>query len=356
MFVKYVLPLIAAWGLGFAIFAVMQARKPVEGAVPLVPPATRPTVMFEHEIVGSGLIEARDENIPIGSNLPGVVTKVFVKVGDRVEVGDPLFQLDDRELRAELRVRQAAVEAASATLRRLERAPRPEDIPIAEAAVEEAQANLSNAKVVYTRAAQLFQRSAGAQSEYDAARFSYQAAEAALAKATADLDRLRKGTWEEELEVARAQVEQAQAQVSSVETNLERLTTRALASGKILQVNIRPGQYAAVLWKEPLIVLGNDESLRVRVDVDEHDLPMFLENAPAVAYIRGHTKEEDRFPLQFVRVEPYVIPKRSLTGDNSERVDTRVLQVIYELPDQRPIPVYVGQQMDVYIEARPPRT
>ncbi|MBV8383695.1 MAG: hypothetical protein JOZ63_13890, partial [Planctomycetaceae bacterium] len=39
------------------------------------------------------------------------------------------------------------------------------------------------------------------------------------------------------------------------------------------------------------------------------------------------------------------------TGSNSERVDTRVLQVVYALPDERPIDVHVGQQMDVYLKA-----
>ena len=55
------------------------------------------------------------------------------------------------------------------------------------------------------------------------------------------------------------------------------------------------------------------------------------------------------YPLEFERVEPYVIPKKSLTGDNTERVDTRVLQVIYSL-DVTDRPVYVGQQLDVFID------
>ena len=58
--------------------------------------------------------------------------------------------------------------------------------------------------------------------------------------------------------------------------------------------------------------------------------------------------------MKFVYVEPYVIPKQSLTGNNSERVDQRVLQVIYELPEERPMDVYIGQQMDVYLKAVPP--
>ena len=65
--------------------------------------------------------------------------------------------------------------------------------------------------------------------------------------------------------------------------------------------------------------------------------------------LRGNP--EISFPLQFVRVEPYVIPKRSLTGQNTERVDTRVLQVIYAF--RRPLdrPVYVGQQVDVFVKS-----
>jgi hypothetical protein len=49
-------------------------------------------------------------------------------------------------------------------------------------------------------------------------------------------------------------------------------------------------------------------------------------------------------------VEPFVVPKKSLTGDNTERVDTRVLQVIYDCdPAGRP-PLFVGQQVEVFIE------
>ena len=60
-------------------------------------------------------------------------------------------------------------------------------------------------------------------------------------------------------------------------------------------------------------------------------------------------RPDKKYPLTFVRIEPYVIPKKSLTGDNTERVDTRVMQVIYSLkPEGKPI--YVGQQLDVFID------
>lgn len=101
-----------------------------------------------------------------------------------------------------------------------------------------------------------------------------------------------------------------------------------------------------------MIVLGDVNRLHVRVDIDENDLPLFERGADAIATLRG--KPQVRFPLQFVKVEPYVVPKKSLTGDNTERVDTRVLQVIYALPDRRTVPVFVGQQMDVFLKAGTP--
>jgi hypothetical protein len=74
----------------------------------------------------------------------------------------------------------------------------------------------------------------------------------------------------------------------------------------------------------------------------------------AVACLKG--KPEPRFPLEFVKVEPYVIPKKSLTGDNSERVDTRVLQVIYALSDEQSEKLYVGQQVDVFLDLGSPQS
>jgi hypothetical protein len=72
--------------------------------------------------------------------------------------------------------------------------------------------------------------------------------------------------------------------------------------------------------------------------------------APATAHVRG--TRQIQTGLKFVRVEPYVIPKRSLTGDSTERVDTRVLQVLYGF-ERGTLPIYVGQQMDVFIQAPP---
>jgi multidrug resistance efflux pump len=334
----------------FAIGTVLLAWPPLSVSKPLMEPPHRPT---EYKtIAGAGLIEARRENIPIGAPVPGVVWEVFVKIGDHVKVGDALFRLDDREVQAQFKVREAALVAAQAQLHRALAAPRSEDVPPAEAAVDEARAKLDDAESAMARTEKLFNRQMAPASDFDKDRFAFYSARAGLARAAADLAKIKAGSWKEDIEMARASVLLAESDLATSKILLDRLTVRALVAGNVLQVNVRPGQFAALAWREPMIVLGDVDRLHVRVDIDENDLPMFAPYTKAVATLKGRPQVE--FPLDFVKVEPYVIPKKSLTGDNSERVDTRVLQVIYALPNQRPIDVYVGQQVDVYIQAAPP--
>jgi hypothetical protein len=109
---------------------------------------------------------------------------------------------------------------------------------------------------------------------------------------------------------------------------------------------VRSGEFADTKPNEPMMILGEVDRLQIRADVDEQNAPLVQTNQPAVAFLKGSTRNS--LPLRFVRIEPYVIPKKSLTGDSAERVDTRVLQIIYEL-DRSPVPLYVGQQVDVFI-------
>jgi HlyD family secretion protein len=347
MIVKYVLPILAVAGLVFAINRVVEARRPGPTAEPIVEPPTRPTSV--KMIAGSGLVEARRENIPIGVNIPGVVNEVFVKKGEKVKVGAPLFRTDDREFNSMLAVREAELASSQAQLHKLIASPRPEDIPPAKAAAQEAEARMADAEAALARTERLFQRQMIAASDYDKDRYAYYAAKATYAKAKADLEKILAGSWKEDIEIARAAVQLAQSQVQSIKTSLERLIVRAPMDGEVLQLNVRLGQFAAMTWKEPMIVLGDSKRLHVRIDIDEPELLYFSKGAEAIATLKG--RPNIRFPLKFVYVEPYVIPKQSLTGNNSERVDQRVLQVIYELPDDRPLDVYIGQQVDVYMKA-----
>jgi multidrug resistance efflux pump len=352
MFRRYGLPLAALLMLFFALYQVVRAQQKPPKLEPPVPPARSP---FGAGVAGAGLVEAQTENIAVGTNLPGIVTRVFVQVDQKVRQGDALFMIDDSALKADRLVKQRSLESARAQLDKLKLMPRPEELPALEARVRELQANLVDQEDQLRRTRRLYPSGAATAEERVRREMAVQMAREQLRKADADLTLMKEGTWKPDLNIAEVAAYLAQAQLAQVETDLERLTVRALVGGEVLQVNVRPGEYVATQPGQALIVLGSVTRLHVRVDVDENDIPRLpraLEKAPARAMLRGDPGQQ--FPLHYVRVEPYVIPKKSLTGDNTERVDTRVLQVIYAL-EQSPRRVYVGQQLDVYIEGAPRR-
>ncbi|HZL89316.1 MAG TPA: HlyD family efflux transporter periplasmic adaptor subunit [Pirellulaceae bacterium] len=344
------LPIVAILLLGFGVFHMLSAQP---HQAPTTPPALPPRSPLGPTIAAAGIVESQSENIAIGSAHSGVVLEVYVpadKAGIRVQAGDPLLRVDDRQLKAQLAWQQATLAAAEADLARLEAMPRTEELPAAEAKVRAAQSNLRLMRDQRERADQLKARGSIADQELVQRRLAQESAEAELARAQADLELLQAGAWEPDKQIARAKIAEAKAEIDQTQVEIERSLVRAPVDGEVLQVNVRPGEFVGTPPGQPLVLLGDFRQPHVRVDIDEHDIPRFRTGAKAKAFVRGDGEQE--LPLRFVRVEPYVIPKRSLTGDNTERVDTRVLQVIYAV-DSADAPIFVGQQMDVFVDAAP---
>lgn len=310
----FVVPTLAAGALVFAGWSVLHLR-PVRrpAAPPEPPPAAVAGSTTAGPVAGVGLVEANTENIALSVPVPGWVVEVFARAGDRVAAGQPLFRLDDRDLQAELAVRRAMLAAARA------------HVPAAEA-------DLADAELLLTNAARL---------DRDRVISTEESRRKAIA---ADGARAR-------LAEARAAVALAEAQVGQTEVNIARLAVTSPITGQVLQSDVRPGQYAASgPLVKPLLLLGSVLPLHVRVDVDEQDAGRVGAGAGATASPRGDAGR--RLRLAFVRFEPYVLPKTNLTGSSTERTDTRVLQVIYRVePHGAGAPVFVGQQVDVFIDA-----
>ncbi|MCI0389831.1 MAG: efflux RND transporter periplasmic adaptor subunit [Acidobacteria bacterium] len=343
---KYGLPLLALAALIFAVSSTWRWRSVKTSTLP---PLAPPTAGFQHTVGAVGLVEASSENIAISTPVPGLAMGVYVKAGDRVKAGQRLFSLDDRDLLAELGVRRTALEVARQKLAKLEQAPRMEEIPPAEARVREAETALADAAVQQRLIESVTDKRAIREEDLQRRRLAAKAAAARLEEARASLALLKSGSWEPDIRIARAEVAQAEAQVKRLETDIERLTVRAPMAGEILQLNVRAGEYAqAGGLARPLLIMGDTSRLHVRADVDENEAWRIRAGASAQAAERGNSSR--RVQLEFVRFEPYVVPKKSLTGDSTERVDTRVLQVIYRFRDPN-VPFRVGQQMDIFIAA-----
>ena len=348
---KYALPVIAVVGLALGLVMVRATTKPPQKAQPVAEPSKAP---FQAYVSGAGLIEASTENVKVGSATGGLVTKLCAKVGDRIRKGQALWQIDDGPRRAELARYQASVASAEAALEKLRAGNRKEEVQKQELQVAQSKVQLEDARsqLAIRESAAKEDTRAISQDEVNQSRNTVRQREAAVAYQQAELERLKAGAWAPDLRVQEAAVQEARAQVEQTKADLERLTVRSPLDGEVMQVKIHAGEYApAGQTDDALMLVGNNDVLNVRVDVDEQDGWRVDGKQPAVAYPRG--RSDLKIPLEFVRIEPYVVPKKSLTGAATERVDTRVLQVIYRFRQPTSFKVYSGQQMDVYIQANP---
>lgn len=296
-FKKYLLIIIALVGFLFAVFMIFYTSKKPKVAKIEFPPPQPP---YKHFAAGQGIIEAASENIEIGTPFPEVVDIVYVEPNDFVEKNKPLYKLNTQTLQAKL---QEAIAQKEIVLKELQ-----------------------DQRLQFSYYEKLKNKNAVSQSEYTQAYYN--------------------------LEKAEKQLKEMEATIEVVNTNIYRSTILAPVNGVVLDINLRVGENAQTnpFTKNWLMLFGNLDVFHIRIDIDETDAWRIYKNAKATAYVRGNSSI--KIPLQFVRIEPYVTEKKSLTGDNTQRVDTRVLQLIYKF-NKDSYPVYVGQIMDVYVEALP---
>lgn len=287
---SFYLAVISLVAMGLMVWRMAQSDpKPP----PVVPPPVKP---HDNGIGASGIVEAIHDNTEIGAPIAGLVAHVDVKVWDRVKKGEPLFELDDRDLRAQMLIQEANIKVAEAQVRR--------------------------ATSAYKRLKSVSDPRAVSEGEVTAR--------------------------DDDVNLAEAQLDAAKAALEAAKIELDRMTVRSPIDGTVLQSTINDGEFVSPQMQSPPMVVGDIDDLQVRADVDEQIAPRVKEGKNAIGYLRGESSHPIK--LTFVRIEPYVIPKKSLTGQLNERIDTRVLQVIFKFPNNMDRKVYVGQQMDLFID------
>jgi len=308
LLVRAGIPALAVAGLVFGLIVAVRSGSSAPIAEPTAQPGQAP---YESYVAGAGLIEASSRNVEIATPVSGVVQELYIRVGDQVEAGQALFKIEGADAEAEVRVKETAVSSS-------------------EAKVNEAEATLEDYRQQLRNVERIGDPRAVSAEETAKRRANVAIYSARLAQTKADL-------------------ENANAQLDSARVAVARRLVRAPLAGEVLQVNLRKGEFAAAAVNAtPLALLGETARFAVRVEIDENDAWRFRKGEPGRAFIRGNS---DLFAdLRFAYVEPYVKPKSSLTGSSTERVDTRVLQVVYTF-DRNSMPVYIGQQVDVFIKA-----
>jgi len=296
MWIRQKVLFIAALGIVFSFSLIWVQHRPAAEETFMI--SKPPVSTFASTVAARGLVEAADDNVVVGISIPGVVKETYVDVWQSVKKGDALLLIDDDQIRAQIAVQKRAVyekkllfEKTCAQLTRLE-------------AIEDSRAI-----------------------------------------SVEELDNKR-----HDVGIALVNLRLAIAQIKELKTTLSKHIVYAPRDGQILVFNPRVGEFSNNLDTSPQIMIGNP-GFQVRVDVDEVNASRVRAGAAAVGYPKALSKP--CLELRFVRIEPYVVPKRNLSGSSDERTDTRVLQVIYSLQPNETFQIYVGQQIDVYIDADP---
>jgi HlyD family secretion protein len=343
-------------GVASAIYYAVQP----EVQPPMFNPAPNP---FGNGIYANGIVQSDQENgvnIPIYTEVAATVREIAVKEGQSVRRGDILLVLDGSVQRATAEQLQAQAEAARASLAELRAQPRPESLAVWSAQVEAAAATLKLNQDTFAKlqGASELGPDLVSKDQLDTAANAVRVAAANLAVARRQYDLVKAGAWKYDIDSAVHQLAALDKAYRAAAEQLEKYTVRAPVDGRVLSIQTAVGSYASVQGtydvilggNTPLIIMGggSGDTLSVRCYIDEiliHKLRLQT-GTPARLYVRG---TDVSIPLEFVRVQPYVSPKIQLSNERAERVDLRVLPVIFRLVKPPQLQLYPGQLVDVYI-------
>jgi len=335
-------------------FSIQKAPLP-----PVFNPASNPYVsgIYAEGIVES--VQPSGENINIYPEVAGTVRQILVAEGQEVKKGAPLLLIDDSVQRATAEQQKSQAQAALAVFEELKAEPRKETLQVAAAQVDAAQASLKTAQDSLSKQQAAY--------EMDPKSISKDALDSAVnaeAVAQANLEVARKqyaltkaGAWEYDIRNQERQVHALEKSYLASSALLSKYTLRASTDGIVLTINTIVGNYVSpqggydsyTQGMAPVLVLGTPQTnLHVRCYIDEILVPRLPPPAKIKAQmsIRG---SNTKVPLEYVRVQPFVSPKIELSDQRQERVDVRVLPVIFTFEKPKDLNLYPGELVDVYI-------
>jgi len=329
------------------------------------PPAFNPAPNpYAKGIYAQGIVEsyqASGANTNIYPEVAGVITQVLVAEGQEVKKGDPLLTLDDSVPRATAEQQKSQAEAARTLLEQLKAQPRPEALRVAEAQLEAARANLKSAQDQLDKQMKSYELDPKSVSRdtLDNVTNAFKVTKANLEVAQKQYELTKAGAWVYDIRNQEHQYNALSKAYAASSALLSKYTVTAPADGVILSISATVGSYISPQGTydtysqgaAPVMTMGAPQGyLGVRVYVDEilvHKLPAAA-SIQATMFVRGTDLSA---PLQFVRMQPYVSPKIELSNQRTERVDVRVLPLIFKFQRTGKLQLYPGQLVDVYIGA-----
>ncbi|MBB5350993.1 HlyD family secretion protein [Haloferula luteola] len=252
-------------------------RKAVLGLMVVLAAGTAAVLYFRQReadqgpIVLHGNVDIR--SVDLAFRVSGRIAEVLKDEGDSIQQGEVLARLDPAPFQAELASAQAALQAAAAQEALKRAGYRPEDIAQAQASLDQANAQLDNARTTFRRQSQLVAKGAVPRQTYDDAEAAQRVAEQQVKVATANLALLQAGFRTEEIDAAAAASAQARAAVETARIRLSDAELTAPSGGILLTRAEEPG--AIVSSSSTVLTLSLENPVWVRAYVHEPELGKF---------------------------------------------------------------------------------
>jgi HlyD family secretion protein len=350
---------------GLAIFGVLAGLVAAyffglerKAQPPLFTPVSNP---YASAIYANGMIEseqASGENINIFPEVSGPITKVLVTEGQSVLAGTPLLTIDNSIQKATTEQLRLQAGASLKLLQELKAEPRLETLAVASSQVEQAETALKAARDQYEKRSASYTANSKSISKdvVDTSRDTVEQASSALDVARKQYALTKAGAWVYDIGNQEKQYQALRQSYLAANALLAKYSVKAQTDGVVMSINSAQGSYVSPSGAYdtytqgllPLVVMGTPQgNLEVRCYVDE----ILIARLPSPEHIVAQMQIEGtdiKVPLQFVRVQPYVSPKIELSNQKQEKVDLRVLPVIFRF-EKKDYPVYPGLLVDVYI-------
>jgi HlyD family secretion protein len=340
--------------LGAYLFGVTQP--------PLPPAFSPPTNPFPTGIYAEGVLESDQpsgENINVYPEVAGTVKTILVAEGQEVRKGQQLLLIDDSIQRAVVEQQHSSWQAALTLLDELRAQPRKENLDIAVAQVDAAQASLKTTEdeLLKQETAYDLNPKSISKDALDSAGNAAAVARANLKVAQRNYDLTKAGAWVYDIANQEKQAAALEKAYLSATALLAKYTLVAPRDGVVMAVNVAPGSFVSTQGAydqytqgaAPVLALSSPPAwLHVRCYVDEILVPRLPSPSKMKAQmsVRGSNA---KLSLEYVRVQPFVSPKIELADQKEERVDVRVLPVIFKVKKPADMNLYPGELVDVYI-------
>jgi HlyD family secretion protein len=324
-------------------------------------------------VVAPGYVEPISEEIEVGSQIAGKLKQILVEEGEQVLKGQEIAILENSEfvaninnakaqivtLRSQKETAEAKILQSGTDKNRIANGAKTEERREAKVNYESTLPNIENTKREFERRNILFQTGDVSREELERTKTAYENAvkqsEVLKAKFNVvnsdarkdDLDKADSAIRLAETQIREfdAQIREAETRVRTAEANLSKTIVKSPITGVILRKRLHDGETISPDNPKGIVTIADVSALRVRVDLDEIDVAKVTIGQSA--YVVADAFGEQKFTAKVIKIGQILGRKNVRTERPTEKVDTKILEVLLELEKGQNLPLQL--RVDAYI-------